>query len=93
MRGGYKIIDLAGVALTSGVQATIKGVYDAVKNPYKKATMVSGLVIGTTVYPELYAAFTESSETYTSVLVVNGATITLEIATGDKVTATVVEAN
>ena len=91
MRGGYRIIDLAGTPLTSGTQDTIKGVYDAVKNPYKKATMVSGMVVGDVAYPEFYAPFVENSETYVTSVVIGGATISIEVAEQDKITVTVTE--
>ena len=52
MRGGYIILDLKGAALTSGKAANVPGSYAAAENPYKKATLVSGLVVGDVEYPD-----------------------------------------
>lgn len=91
MKGGYKIIDLKGVSLTSGTQATIPGASEAVQNPYRKNTVVSGLVVGTDVYPDFNAVFTEDSGTFTAGVNIGGNTVDIVISTGDKVTVTVTE--
>jgi hypothetical protein len=89
MRGGYKIIDFNGKALTSGTEATIKGAYEAATNPYGKATLISGLVVGGVSYPEFYAPFISDAGTMEAVATINEATITISVAAGDAVTVTI----
>lgn len=89
MRGGYKIIDFKGAALTSGSEANIKGAYEAAVNPYGKATLISGLVVGDVAYAEFFAPFVSNAGTMTSAVVIGESTITIEIADGDDVTVTV----
>lgn len=88
-KGGYRIIDFKKAALTSGTEANIAGAFDAATNPYGKATLVSGLVVGDVEYPEFFAPFVGSSETVSAAVVIGGNTITIEIATDDDVTVTV----
>ena len=89
MRGGYIIIDFKGVALTSGQAATVPGSYAAAENPYKKATLVSGLTVGDTEYPDFYATFAEGENGYSAAATVSGDSITIAVAEGDSVTVTV----
>lgn len=89
MRGGYRIIDFKGVALTSGTQATIPGLYESASNPYRKRMQVTGLVVGTTKYPDFSAEFVPSSSNFTSTLVINGDTVEIVITSADAVTVTV----
>lgn len=88
-RGGYQIIDLKDVALTSGVAKTITGTYGRVRNNNRKAFLLCGLTVvisGTpTALDDCVLNFTESEGTYTATLP-NGGTIAL--ATGDTVTYT-----
>ena len=89
MRGGYKIINFKGEALTSGAEANITGSYEAASNPYGKATLVCGLVVSDVEYPEFYAPFISNAGTMESTVVINGTTITISVAAGDDVTVTV----
>lgn len=89
MRGGYKIINFKGEPLTSGSEANIAGAYEAASNPYGKATLVCGLVVGDVEYPEFYAPFVSNAGTMESKVVINEATITMSVAVGDDVTVTV----
>lgn len=89
MRGGYIIINFKGAALTSGEAANIPGSYAAAANPYKKATLVSGLVVGDVEYPEFYAPFTENSGSYSASVVIGGKTISMTVESSDDVTVTV----
>lgn len=58
-RGGYQIIDFKGVALTVAAEAIeIGGVYDRIHQNYgnaKFATLIHGLVVGETAYPDFWA--------------------------------------
>lgn len=89
MRGGYIILDLKGAALTSGQAANVPGSYAAAANPHKKATLVSGLVVGDVEYPDFYAPFTAGENSYSASVVIGGDTITIAVANGDDVTVTV----
>lgn len=65
MKGGYKLINFKGVALTTGGDpVTIDGIYDAIENNYGKAELLAGLNIGGVEKPETYAAHTVSSGDY-----------------------------
>lgn len=45
MRGGYKLVDLNGHALTTGEALTIKGIYESIEGNYHKMTVVTGLTL------------------------------------------------
>lgn len=90
VKGGYKIIDFKNTAFTSGQEGTIAGIYDAISNPYNKATMVSGLIVGDTAYPDFFAPFIAGKGSYTTAEVVGGNTVTITIDEDDNVTVTVV---
>lgn len=89
MRGGYIILDLKNTAFTSAEAANVAGAYDAASNPYGKATLVSGLVVGDVAYPDFYATFVASGSSYEASVVIGGETITIEVEDGDDVTVTV----
>lgn len=88
-RGGYKIIDLEGTALTSGTEATIPGVYDAVESTNKR-TVVSGLVVGGEEYNDMEVNFVVSSGDFVgTVTLPDSGSISFVIASDDGVTVTV----
>lgn len=93
MRGGYRIIDFKNTALTSGEQASIENLYQQVKNPYKKACIVSGLIVSDIEYPDFYAVFFPDSENYSAGVVISGKTLTIEVTPDDNVTVTVADQN
>lgn len=88
-KGGYKIIDFGGVALTSGTEATIPGVYDAIESTNKR-TVVSGLVVGGTEYNDMEVNFVVSSGDFVGVVTTpDSGSISFVIASDDGVTVTV----
>lgn len=89
MKGGYRIINLKKVALTSGTATVIPGAYESAENAFGKATMISGLVVGGVAYPEFYAPFAEGESAYSATVSISGETVTIAIAEGDSVTVTV----
>lgn len=89
MRGGYIIANFKKLALTSGTQGTIEGLFASVSNPYKKPVMVSGLVVGNTEYPAFYAVFAKNSNNYEAQVAVNGSTLSIVVTPDDAVTVTV----
>lgn len=92
MRGGYRIADFKKTALTSGTQASIKNLYAAVSNPYKKAVLVSGLVVGDVAYPDFSAVFVKVSDNYVAGVVINGSQVNITVTPTDNVTVTVASA-
>lgn len=89
IKGGYKVIDFKGSPFTSGEEASVDGLHAAVSNPYGKATMVSGLVVGDVAYPDFFAPFTEGGGNYSTSVVIGGSTITIAVDSDDNVTVTV----
>lgn len=92
MKGGYVIADFKGVDLTSGTEATIAGVYDAIEAAaaYNKPVLVNNLVIGSALYPAMYVDFTISSSIASAVQTVGAATLTFAVVgEDDGVTVTV----
>lgn len=85
MRGGYQALNLNGFTFTSGTAQTVIGAYSAINN--KKATLVSGLVVGDSVYPDFYAAFFGNETSIT----IGGDTIEISVTSADSVTVTVTE--
>lgn len=87
MTGGYQILDVTGVDFTSGVAETVKGALAKVIS--KKATMVSGLVIGGVSYPDFYAPFIASSDKMQTSVTVGDNALTITVAANDEVTVTI----
>lgn len=88
-RGGYRIVNMRGYALTSGEEANVPGTFASVRNNYKKATLVSGLTVGDVEYPDFYAPFVEGESSFTTSVVIGGDTVDISVADGDDVTVTV----
>lgn len=75
-KGGYKIINFADVALTTGGEAvTIEGVYEAIEASYRKPLLLSRLTIDGAEKNDVFAAPTTSGSNY--VFTVYGKTITI----------------
>lgn len=89
MRGGYKIIDFKQYALTSGQETSIVGIYASIANSYNKATMISGMIVGDVAYPDFFAPFIAGEGNFSSHVVIDTASITIEVTADDNVTVTV----
>lgn len=89
MRGGYKIIDLKSLPLTSGQEAGIDGLFKKLENPYNKATMISGLVVGDIPYPDFYVPFIKNGNNMVGNVVISGASISMVCTPDDNFTVTV----
>lgn len=86
IKGGYRIVDFKDVKLTVGGGAvTIPGIFDAVRNTYRKATLLSGLVIGNTTYPDEFGVFELDGSDY-KIAIHGTTTITVSPNDGVKVT-------
>ena len=90
-KGGYQIIDLGGYALTSGEEANISGTYDRISGANGKRVEVHGLTVEEVEYLAFTAYFEAGENIYTSTVTLGEATITITIAEGDDVTATVAD--
>lgn len=75
IKGGYKIINLKGVSLKSGVSQNIKGTYESIESNYGKATLLSGLTVNGTDYPDMFVNFTVSGTNYVATTVAGTLTI------------------
>ncbi len=82
-KGGYQIIDLKNVELTSGTGTVFDGVYEKIEGT-RKPILVSGLNVGGTEYNDAYVQFTVSGSNYTTTIY----GMTLTIADDDTVTPT-----
>ena len=62
--GGYQIVDLKNTPITAGGSAvTVPGVYDKIEGT-RKRIVISGLVIGSTEYPDVTVSPVVSSGDY-----------------------------
>ena len=85
-KGGYRIVDFKSTKLTTGGGAVvIDGVFNAVKNDYKKATLLSGVIIDGTEYPDEFGVFELDGSDYK--IAIHGTT-TITIKANDSVTVT-----
>ena len=77
MSGGYKIIDFHNTNLVTGAESpvTISGIYASIENNYRKALMLTGLVIDGVEKANTFAESTHAENSYT--FTVYGKTITI----------------
>lgn len=87
-KGGYLIIDLKEVSFTSGTATKLDGIAAIVANPYNKAILISGLVVGDVAYADFFAPFVEGENSYSTAVEIGGKSITITVATNDNVTVT-----
>lgn len=85
LKGGYKIIDFKDINLVTGTASTITGVYDAIKSNYRKAILISGIVIDGVEKADAFVELTINASNYVGSLY--GKTLT--ITNADKVTVSV----
>lgn len=85
LKGGYKIIDFKDINLVTGTASTITGVYDAIKSNYRKAILISGIVIDGVEKADAFVELTVNTSNYVGSLY--GKTLT--ITNADKVTVSV----
>ena len=87
LRGGYKIIDLKNISLSSA-SVTIKGLHEAIESNYRKPLLLSSINIGGSEKADAFVTFTNSGNSF--ICIVYGYTIT--ITNVDGVTAVAVVA-
>lgn len=87
--GGYQVLDLKEISLTSGTPETISGAFAALSGSNNKPILVSGLSIGGDVVPDFYCAFVVISDDYVGTTFINTSSIEIVVASDDSVTVTV----
>lgn len=93
MIGGYRIADFAGNPATSGTAQTIPGMFEVVKNPYRKPLLVEGLTVGDLVLPGFFTTFTKDGNNYVSTSDIGSNSVLISVTPADSVTVTVTPAN
>lgn len=80
--GGYKIIDFEGYTFTLKTAKAVPGIHERIEAT-QKPLLICGLKVGTTEYKPTFGEATGGSP-----YVIKLSTITISIATDDKVTIT-----
>ena len=80
--GGYKIIDFEGYTFTLSTAKAVPGIYERIKET-QKPLLICGLKVGATEYKPTFGEATGGSP-----YAIKLSTITIKIATDDKVTIT-----
>lgn len=65
VKGGYKIVNFKGTNITSENGATVSGVYESLENNYRKAVMISGVVVDGTEHNDIFIDVSVSGSDYT----------------------------
>ncbi len=93
MDGGYKIIDLKDVNLITGTPTIIPGIHESIENNYRKAILISGVVIDGVEKADRFVAFENSGGDYIGILyeTIANAKTYITITDTDEVTAQVTE--
>ena len=89
-KGGYKLIDFKENNITLTKPSTIKGVYVANENNYRKPTLITGLVIGDVEKEDTFVNFVHSGNVYNGLLgmTANNKVLFITISNKDVVTIT-----
>ena len=74
-KAGIQIVDLKDVEITLETPVTIAGVYASVVNSNRKPTLVTGINLGGSLLPSVYASFYESSGDYVASFLVTPTTV------------------
>lgn len=93
-KGGYQILNLKNVPLTSGTESNILGSYNALQRSNGKRVVVSGLcVAGDTdkFYSDFEMYFTKGENIFEGTTTFANETIEIAIDNGDGVTVTVTD--
>lgn len=62
--GGYKIINLNNVNITTADGGTVDGIYESMENNYRKPLLLSNVVIDGTEYADCYIMATVADSNY-----------------------------
>lgn len=84
-KGGYQIVNFKNIKITVAEATVVEGVGSSLLNSHNKRTVVSGLNIGGTEYPDFEVLFKNGGGTFTGT--VDDNTISV-VASTDTVTIT-----
>lgn len=89
-KGGYKLIDFKETNIKLATPSTIKGVYKAIENNYRKPTLITGLVIGKVKKEDTFVNFEHGENVYNGLLgmTANNKVLFITITNEDSVTIT-----
>mgnify|MGYP003298642901 CR=1 FL=1 len=93
-KGGYQILDLKNLPLTSGTESNILGSYNAVGGANGKRVVVSGLCVAgdsDKFYNDFEMYFAKGENIYEGTITLGDEIIEIAIDNGDGVTVTVTE--
>lgn len=65
LKGGYHVLDLGDVNITSESGATVSGVYESIEGSHRKAILLSGVTIDGVEYRDTFVDAESSDNTYT----------------------------
>lgn len=89
MKGGFQILNFNNLALSNGVEANVKGTFDALKNSNGKRIVCHNLILGDAKYKDFTAYFTEGENQFSTTQAVGNSNLTILVKVGDDVTVTV----
>lgn len=81
-RGGYHILNLGDINITTESGATIAGIYDSIEGSHRKAILLSGVTIDDVEYRDTFVDVSSGDNSYT--FTAHGKTFT--VANNDSVT-------
>lgn len=89
VKGGYRIIDLHGMELSTSAPVTVPGVYEKIESSYGKPLLFSGINYGGMPRNDCFVAMAVDSGNYTGIIASSAAaTYRITIASNDTITFT-----
>ena len=89
-KGGYKLVDFKETNITLSTPLTIKGVYEAIENNYRKPICITGLVVGSVEKEDTFVNFEHGENVYNGLLgmTANNKVLFITVTNEDAVTIT-----
>ena len=89
-KGGYKLVDFKEIDITLSTPSTIKGVYEAIENNYRKSICITGLVVGSVEKEDTFVNFEHGENVYNGLLgmTANNKVLFITVTNEDVVTIT-----
>ena len=91
MKGGYLVIDLKDAPLSAGVGKKIDGIYDKIKDSYRKPIMLSNITYGNVERADRYVAFDSYDGTFYGIYGLTKAGELIKISVDKNNTVTIIE--
>lgn len=82
-RGGYQVLDIKNKDLTIGEATEITGTYETLEGNYRKAILLSNLVIGGVEYPNRFVEFGTEQSKFVTHLSIDGGVTQLKLTIDD----------